>query len=262
MCLSRKKKKNYKNLKWINSDLDINKFNFEKIRKFNPYALIHLSWEKIPDFSKKVCEKNEKDNIIFFNKIQKINSLKKIIITGTCLEYKNKKGEKNEKDKVDLKNYFSKSKIKIYNFVNQKFKKKVSIAWFRLFYVYGPHQRRGSLLPSLIKSIDKNRQIEIKTPNHKNDFIFVSDVAKIIRRSLFLDFSSGIYNLGSGKPEKILNLIKILEKLKKKSFNIKYKTNSEKKIFYADTSKLKKTFKIKKFKSLKNGLKEIINMRT
>ena len=259
LCISRRTQKKRKNITWIKSNLNINRLNLSKIQKFRPFALIHLSWEKIPDFSKEICEKNYKDNISFLKKIEKISSIKKIIITGSCFEYEDKNSKKKENDKVNLKDYFSSTKYKIFNDVKNRFKNSsVKFAWFRIFYAYGPFQRKKSLIPYLMHSLKNKKTIEIKTPYFENDFIFTEDIAKIIKKSLKINFKNGIYNLGSGKSSKITEIIQIIEKLSKNKFIIKKNLNKKKNVFYADMSKTVKMFKFKKFTKLKIGIKKTL----
>lgn len=258
LCLSRKEYKNNKFVTWIKSSLLLNKNNITKIIKFKPYALIHLSWEKIPDFSKTICEKNYKDNIAFLKTIKKIKSIEKIIITGTCFEYKYKDGRKREKDRLNLIDEFSKTKLKIFNFLKKNFKSKYMYAWFRVFYAYGPYQRKDSLIPYLLSSLKSKKTVEIRNPNLSNDFIYVGDIAKIISKSIKLNFKSGIYNLGSGKPKAIKYIINTIEKVSKKKFKIKLGSIKNKKVFYANMDKTNRMFKKRDYINLKQGIKNIL----
>lgn len=258
LCLSRKNYNDRKNLTWLKSSLLLSKKNISKIVEFKPYALIHLSWEKIPNFSKKNCKKNLKDNIFFLKQIKEITTIKKLIITGTCFEYKNQEKRRIETDKTNFIDEFAKTKLKIFNFLKKNFNKSYKFVWFRIFYAYGPHQREGSLIPYLLNSLKNNEIVEIKNPNFSNDFIYVSDIAKIIRKSIKFNIESGIYNLGSGKPTSIKSIIRLIEKIKNKKFKLKFGSNVNKKTFYANMNKTNKMFKIKNYINLKQGLKKIL----
>ena len=62
LAISRKKKlPTHKNITWLNSDISkISKYA-GKVISFKPDVLIHLSWDKIPDFSKKNSNLNLKN---------------------------------------------------------------------------------------------------------------------------------------------------------------------------------------------------------
>ena len=93
-------------LKKIKKNNTIIQFNFSKkkgafsikelesklefIKKFKPEIILDLGWRGIPDYSLKNSLLNIQDKVSFYEKILKIKSIKKIIVTGTCFEYKNK----------------------------------------------------------------------------------------------------------------------------------------------------------------------------
>jgi UDP-glucose 4-epimerase len=199
-----------------------------------------------------------RDNITFLKKIKKLKTIKKIIITGSCFEYKNKYGRKVERDKVNHIDEFPKTKLKIFNFLKKNFKSQYKYAWFRVFYAYGLNQRKGSLIPYLLNSLKNKNTVEVRNPNLSNDFIYTADIAKIINKSLEVNFRSGIYNLGSGKPKAIKGIINAIEKISKKKLKVKLGLNKDKKIFYANMDKTNKTFKNRKYTSLKQGIKNIL----
>ena len=153
LSLSRIKQYNSKELKWIKGDFGrLNKSSLKLILDFKPSILIHLGWQDIPNFSKKACKDNLNKSKKFLNDMVKIQSLKKIIISGSCFEYLNKRGEVKEKDKLDRKNFFSNSKIKLEEFTRKIcLNNNKTFYWLRFFYVYGPNQRSASLIPLLLK---------------------------------------------------------------------------------------------------------------
>ena len=70
----------------------------------------------------------------------------------------------------------------------------------RPFYVYGPNSRNRSLVPSIIKQIEKNSIVRLSGKKVKRDFLFVTDFVYLIGKIL-QDFPKGnnIYNVGYGK---------------------------------------------------------------
>ena len=85
LVCSRRRLKNKLNVVYTKQDMgkSLNK----RIKLFNPEILIHLAWEGIPDFSLKNCNENIKKNLFFLDNVSNLPNLKKIIITGSCLEY-------------------------------------------------------------------------------------------------------------------------------------------------------------------------------
>ena len=91
--------------------------------------------------------------------------------------------------------------------------KGATLNWFRLFYVYGPGQREGSLLPMLITSISASETPPIRAPMNKNDFLYVGDVANALHIAAIKQIPSGIYNLGSGTSTSVYEVCKTAERL-------------------------------------------------
>tara|TARA_B100001250_G_scaffold414525_1_gene453549 strand:- start:1437 stop:2321 length:885 start_codon:yes stop_codon:yes gene_type:complete len=258
LALSRKDKKNNKNIVWLKSNLNLNNSNLKKILKFKPNIVIHLAWDKIPFFSNENCVNNLFNSITFFKKITKIKSIHKVIVSGSCFEYSNKKGEKKESE-INLPNdYFSLSKYLLFLYLKKLFKNNIKLAWFRIFYAYGPKQRKKSLIPYLIQSIKKKNVIKLKSPKIKNDFIFVEDVAKVIIKSISLNFKTGIYNLGTGTSVDANKIIKIISKKLNKKTILEKSSNKNKFFFKACMRKTRKTFKIKNFKTINYGIDKIL----
>lgn len=217
-----------KNVTIIKSDIDMNERKFEKIKNFQPKIVIHLAWEGIPNYSEKMSNINFIKQKNFFEKLFKINSIKKIISTGSCSEIKNKF--------FLTSRYFVNSKKKIKNLLSKNCKlNNLSFVWFRLFYVYGKGQRKNGLIPFIINKIKKKEKIKLKKPNAKTDFINVEDVVNAINKKINFKKEFGVYELGNGfciKNSDIVNYLKKINKknyFKYKTFFNKYKNNS----FYA-----------------------------
>jgi len=137
----------------------------------------------------------------------------KIICSGSCWEYGKKLGVCNEDDLVNINTYFTWAKHSLYQYLLVKcFEKDITLIWFRFFYVYGPGQKQGSLIPALIKSIGAIDTPSIKTPMNKNDFVYVGDIARALTKTIDTDLPSGIYNLGSGYAVSVFDICKIVEK--------------------------------------------------
>ena len=261
-----KKKNNYpKNFKVLNDNIEsLNETNFKKINKFGPKILLNLAWHGIPNFSYKNCKKNKIIHYKFLKKILKIETITKIIMTGSCWEYSGEINNCTENTKKLSTNYFATTKIEIYNFLNQICKKKkIALVWFRIFFMYGPYQKKQSLIPSIIKSIKMNERPRILSPANKNDFIFVDDVCNAIIRTFKNKSIDGIFNLGSGNTHSVIDIYKIILKLFKLHKDENYSINIKKKInnnyIFANTKKIYKHLNWKSKIRLKDGIKRTIN---
>tara|TARA_B100000787_G_scaffold167430_1_gene154198 strand:- start:4723 stop:5616 length:894 start_codon:yes stop_codon:yes gene_type:complete len=267
ICLYRNKKNNIKNknITWIKSSLTLSKKSLKIISTFAPEVVFHLAWDKIPNFNRKNCFQNFWLTSRFLSVISKIDSVKKIIISGSCFEYYSKSGKKKENAKLNFVDNFPSTKNILYKLALFLCKKKgIKLAWFRIFYAYGKHQRKDSLIPYMIKSIKNKKNIYINNPNLKLDYINIEDIAKFFLKTLSINFNSGVFNLGSGKsytPITILKKISYILGLNYEKLKLNYFKEIDKNMFNsfeACMNKTSQTFKIKKFKTLNNGLKKLL----
>jgi UDP-glucose 4-epimerase len=186
----------------------------QSLIEFSPEVLVHLSWDGIPDFSRAKCISNVESQISFFEKLGVLKDLKKIIGTGSCLEYGKKYGLCNERELMRPQNFFSWAKKTISDYLSiYCFEKNIVFFWLRIFYVYGPGQRPDSLLPTLISNIKLGSSAEIRNPMLANDFIYVEDVMKAFIKAVEGNAPSGIYNIGSGVATKVLDIVRIATNL-------------------------------------------------
>ena len=195
----------------IQGDLDAAKTS---IQKFNPEVCIHLAWEGIPDYSANISKSNLDNSIIFLNFIAKETGCRKIIISGSCFEYGNITGACKESDNVQPTSFFAWAKQSIYIYTSLLCEQAaIDLIWFRIFYVYGPGQRAGSLIPAIINKFNKGECPDIMKPHNKNDFVYVDDVAKAFQIAATNKISSGIYNLGSGTSTSVYEVCRTAERL-------------------------------------------------
>jgi len=84
--------------------------------------------------------------------------------------------------------------------------------------IYGPWQSKRCLIPSMIKNILEDRQIEITSAeNLIREWMHVADLCCAIVRALFFAKPGEIYNIGSGESSSEADLARILLKLAGKS---------------------------------------------
>ena len=102
---------------YFKSSLELENRALQRIKDFEPDVLIHLAWGKIPDFSFETSFENLQNHIHFFRNIFTVNSLKKIIVTGSCWEYNKKIGICLETDICISSNYFTWAKNSIRDFL-------------------------------------------------------------------------------------------------------------------------------------------------
>ena len=84
----------------------------------------------------------------------------------------------------------------------------------RIFLTYGPDQKENRFIPQIIKGCLKNNDFKTSSGKQIRDFCYIDDVVSAIHMVMMSKKSIGkIYNVGSGKPVKIKNVVKIIKSI-------------------------------------------------
>jgi len=192
--------------------------------------------------------------------------IKCFIQMGSSVEYGFSKSPQFEKKKVEqnsLKSTYAKSKLLSSNFLIKLFREKSFPAIiFRLYLAYGPKQDINRFIPIIINSSLKDHKFACSDGKQLRDFIYINDVISAIIKALKKKNAVGqIFNLGSGKPQKLKKIIKEISSIINKGTpdygKIKLRKDEMSKI-YPNISKTKKTLNWKPNTSFKIGLKRTI----
>ncbi|MDC3165295.1 GDP-mannose 4,6-dehydratase [Candidatus Pelagibacter sp.] len=201
--------------KKIQKYINLNKFN--KIFHFAAQAGVRYCLENPLKYIKV--------NIFgFLNIIQAVrdNKIKKFFYASSSSVYGEvEKFPIKEDTNLNPKNIYGNTK-KINEFIAKYYFKnfKVSSVGLRFFTIYGKWGRPDMLLIKLLQSQKKNKSIYLNNKgNHYRDFTSINNVNiilnKLMRKNIY---GSQVFNICSGKPIFILDIIKLIEK---KAGNIK-----------------------------------------
>lgn len=252
---------NHPNITYLQGNLNNLDLWKDKVKAFKPDGAIHIAWEGIPDYGIKQSLKNFGYGINLYKFLTAIGC-KKILSTGSCWEYGGQEGKLTEETLHKPFNAFTAAKNALFLLGQEIAKEKqINFIWTRLFYVYGPGQRRKSLIPYIIDCIKNNKLPELKNPSAENDFIYVEDAAEAISKLILSYDRSGVFNIGSGKLSKVAGIVKIVLDYFKVDQKIKETKASQidsLSSFYADISKIKKAVGWKPKTSIEQGILKTI----
>ena len=239
----------------------------KQIEKFGcPDIFIHLGWGDMESpMSTRHLTDNVKEAEILMDSFYSAG-IEKFIFIGSMNEYGARLGSLAEdmKPKGRLTNY-AKGKIQVsdYGFNKSEFYNKVFIH-IRPFYVFGPGQRKGSLINELFEAHLKKRNASLGPCEHFRDFIYVKDVAEGIVRLCNINISNTI-NLGSGSFIKVKDYVILFWKylggsLDKLIFGSRRmsKDEPEQPKSYANISRLKKLTNWEPFYSIEAGIEATV----
>jgi nucleoside-diphosphate-sugar epimerase len=85
----------------------------------------------------------------------------------------------------------------------------LSLAWGRIFFVYGPHEDPGRLVASLARSLVAGEPVGTSEGSQQRDFLHVADVASAFV-SLLDSPVEGAVNIGSGEATPIRRVVELI----------------------------------------------------
>ena len=185
------------------------------LNNFAPDAAIHLAWDGLPDYSLSRCMENFNATLHLWETLAEVGC-RKIISAGTCWEYGELQGKLAEDANPTKTNLFASFKSalrKIGESLAADNENEIEFVWGRIFFAYGPGQRETSLIPQCIQAFREGRRPEVRTPTAINDFIHVDDVASALTALVETSGVHGTFNIGSGRPVQVGELVQSLEKL-------------------------------------------------
>lgn len=237
--------------------LDINKINFKK--KID--IIIHLAAKA------EILISKDKENIYAKSNLNALQSLlnfaskkkvKKFIFASSASIYGDTMNKKiSENFSSDPKHFYAYTKligekmIMNYSKIN-----KFDYTIFRFFNIYG--KKSTAVVAKFIAQKLQNKKITIfGNGKQKRDFLHVDDLNFAILKSITAKKSNNeIYNLGSGKPESIINLKKIISSNKDHIFLDK--RNDDIEISISNINKIKKHLNWTPKVSFSRGIRDMM----
>lgn len=151
----------------------------------------------------------------FFQK----KKIKAFIQMGSSGEYGKIQSPHYEKYLGKPKSHYASSKLKATKFLIKLFRQKnFPVIILRLYQAYGPNQSINRLIPIIIYNSILDRTFPCTEGKQYRDFVYIDDVVNAImkcfntRKKIF----GQIFNLGSGKPQKVKKIIQLISSLIKK----------------------------------------------
>lgn len=84
-----------------------------------------------------------------------------------------------------------------------------SVAWARLFFVYGPGERADRLVPSVSRALHAGEPVDVSHGRQVRDFVFVGDVATALV-ALVGSRAEGVFDVGTGEGATVRRVIEAI----------------------------------------------------
>ena len=261
----------YKNFKFFKIDLNKYDLIYSKIKNYKVELIIHLAAQPGVRISIKKPHNTLKQNLVPFINILEIARLKKVkkfLFASSSSIYGDTKiypfvEKDNQNVPVSVYGATKLSNEIIASSYSKNFNMK-TIA-LRFFTVYGPYGRPDMAYYSFLDDLKKNKKIRVFNKGHMmRDFTYVDDVIKGIISLINFKMKKNhdVINIGKGKPDQLMELIKLIEVNYKKKFKIEYTKNipnGDIKKTFSNVNKAKKLIKWKPKVNLDEGIKRFVN---
>ena len=173
-------------MKAVSTDLGRDGDWISEIGRFQPEWCLHLAWEGLPDYSLERCRTNLDAGLRLIGAVAR-SGVRRMVVAGTCAEYGRASGAVSEETVPVDRGFCAATKHAQLNVLETVARDAAfNYQWARIFFVYGPGQMQGSLIPSLHASYTSGQKASIRTPEAFRDFVHVEDVAAaLVARSRY-----------------------------------------------------------------------------
>jgi nucleoside-diphosphate-sugar epimerase len=197
-----------KNVTRIVYDLDADTFPFLSMQPV-PDVLLHLAWSGLHNFESYFHIESNLPRDLKFLKSAVQAGIKRLIVTGTSLEFGMQYGPLAENG-ITLP-------TTTYGLAKDTLRKSLqllqveipfNLQWARLFYMYGEGQNSNSLIAQLDRAIREERSIfDMSKGEQLRDYLPVTQVAAYLSSLVKIEACTGVINICSGSPVSVRSLV-------------------------------------------------------
>ena len=174
-----------------------------------PDAILHLAWHGLPNYRGACHVEEELPRQIEFLRRCIDDGLQRLVVSGTCLEYGLRDGCLDESLPTQPVTAYAQAKDRLRLALEmQAAQGGLQLAWLRLFYLYGEGQAPTSLYAQLRAAIARgDARFPMSRGDQVRDFQPLSVAAQQIAAIALHDSAAGIFNVCSGQPRSVLELV-------------------------------------------------------
>ncbi|XVJ50985.1 MAG: NAD(P)-dependent oxidoreductase [Vampirovibrio sp.] len=255
-------KHDHSKLHWIVCDLFDPEALQDCLAQIKPTHLVHLAWVTTGDYL--ISNLNFDFLIASLNLLKAFHAHggKRAVFAGTCFEYQFKESPLKESDPLLPLTVYAQCKHQLQQLASLYCSQNdISFGWGRIFYVYGHGEYPTRLTPSIINTLQSNRQFEINHPALKRDYMYTKDIANAFV-AFMLSSVEGAVNIGTGQGITLQSYANTIASLLNKENSIIYPTPlpvDQSPPIIADTTRLKTEVGFLPTYSLEVGLSQVLS---
>ena len=256
-----------KNVEYRTLDLEDANAVIAFFQKEKPTHLIHTAWTRAG--SGGLWDSPMNDHWVDLSetlvKIFHQSGGKRVVVCGTCAEYANSDTPLCEDtSQVKPNSPYGAAKVELYRRLEAFASKSgLSLAWPRLFFIYGPGESPNRLVPSVINNLLTGNEALCSHGNQVRDYAYVEDIGEGLVKLLNSQFK-GPVNLATGQKISLRHIIEEIGVLTSRSGLIRLGAlparDNETPIIVGATKRLEHILGWRPKTDLKHGLTKTIEL--
>jgi nucleoside-diphosphate-sugar epimerase len=132
---------------------------------------------------------------------------RRFVGVGSCFEYDTSLGYLSEQSPLAPRRLYSACKVGTWHALEQIGQLSgMSVAWARLFYLYGPFEDSRRLVPAVVQKLVAGKAVDVTPGGQVRDFLHVDDVASALW-AVATSKLQGPINVASGSPVTVSNIV-------------------------------------------------------
>jgi nucleoside-diphosphate-sugar epimerase len=229
-----------------------------------PSHLLHFAWYAVPRDYRESAENLRwcQAGIELAKRFAEYGG-RRAVFVGSCFEYDTRFGYCSETlTPIRPSTLYGVCKSSLHQIV-ERFSPAagVSMAWARIFFLYGPYEAPGRLVPSVINALLRGEPARCSHGRQLRDFLHVRDVADALAALLESELE-GPVNIGSGIPvalrEIVAMLLETVNGQGRAEFGALTAPQDEPPLLLADVGRLSKELGWRPKIALRQGLEETV----
>jgi nucleoside-diphosphate-sugar epimerase len=195
-------------IRWHAADLLRAGSAFEVVKEVRPTHLLWLAWcTELGDYWTSPENEAWKRESLAALRVFLDGGGSRAVMAGSCAEYDWSAGVCAESTQLDPATLYGRAKRDTFEAASAMAGS--ALAWARLFFLYGPHERPQRLVPSVIRALLESREAECSDGRQRRDFLYVDDAADALVRLLGSPHA-GAVNVASGGAVAVREVVQMI----------------------------------------------------
>lgn len=184
------------------------------VERTSPEVCIHCAWIATPgEYLSSPENSTHEEAAEHLGRVLVDNGCRRIVALGTCFEYAPSAVPHVETGPLHPTTVYARAKLAAYERLTRVCERApTSLAWARLFYLYGPHEDLRRLVPSVTLALLEGRPARTTAGAQLRDFLHVADLARALVAIAESDLS-GPVNVASGHGVTVRDVVGTIARL-------------------------------------------------